>query len=71
MRIIGGLTCTIFLEHGHPMRSVTENWVGLADIPRRQGSEPKWDSTTSQMTRPGWIIIVSKAMKPGEWVFSR
>ena len=48
------------------MRSVTENLVGLADFPRRQGSSPKWDSATSQMSRPGWIIIVSEATKLGD-----
>ena len=71
MRTIGGPICTVFREHGHPIRSVTENRVGPADLPRRQGLRPKWDSGTSQMTRPGWIIIVSEAMKPGEGVFSR
>ena len=53
------------------MRSIAGKRVGLADLPRRQGLGPKWDSTTSEMTRPGWIIIVSGALKPGEGVFSR
>ena len=53
------------------MRSIIENRVGLADLPRRQGSGPKGDLPTSQMTSPCWIIIVSETMKPGEGVFSR
>ena len=37
----------------------------------RQGSGPKGDSATSQMTRSGQITIVSEAMKPEEGVFRR
>ena len=53
------------------MRSVTENRVELADLPKRQGLGPKWDSATSQMTRPGWIKIVSEATKLAQGGFSR
>ena len=70
MRAIGGSICTVLWEYGHPTRSVTENSAGPAALPRRQGLGPKWDSATSQITRPGQIIIVSEAMKPGEGVFS-
>ena len=71
MRTIGGLIWIVLWEHGHPMRSVMENWVGLADSPRRWELGPMWDSATSQMTRPGQIIIVSEATKPGEGMLSR
>ena len=66
-RPIEGLVGTVPWEHGH----ITESRVGQVDLLRRQGSGPKGDSATSQMTRPGWIIIVSEATKPGEGVFSR
>ena len=71
MRTTGGPICTLLWEYGYPMRSVTENRLGLADLPRRQGLGPKWDSASPQKTRPGRIIIVSEATKPGEGVFSR
>ena len=70
-RDMGGLVGTVLWEHGHTMRSITESRAGLATLPRRQESGPKGDSAISQMTRPGKIIIVSEAMKPGEGVFSR
>ena len=69
-RTMGGLVGTVLWEHGHPMRSTAESRVG-PDLSRRQGSGPKGDSSTSQMTRHGQIIIVSETMKPEEWVFSR
>ena len=68
---MGGLVGTVLWKHGHPTRSIAESGVGPVDLPRRQGSGPKGDSATSQITRPGWIIIVSEATKPGEGVFSR
>ena len=71
MQTTGGLIGTVLWEHGHPMRSTAEKRVGPADLPRRQGFGPKWDSATSQITRPGWIIIVDEATKPGEGVFCR
>ena len=68
-RTMGGLIGTAIWEHGHP-RYITESRVGLVNFPRRLGSGLKWDSATSQMTRPGQIIIVSEAMKSGEGMFS-
>ena len=53
------------------MRSVTGNWVELADFPRTQGLGPMWDSANSQMTTPGLIIVATEATKSGEGVFSR
>ena len=70
-RTTGGLVGTVLWEHGHPTRSIAESRVGPADLPRRQGSRPKGDSATSQMTQPAWIVIVSEATKPGEGVLSR
>ena len=70
-RTTGGLVGTVLWEHGHPKRSITESRTGLADLSRRQGYGPKGDSAISQMTRPGWIIIVSEVTKPGKGVFSR
>ena len=71
MRIIGGPICTVLWEHGYPTRSVTENWAEPVDFSKRQGLGPVWDSATSQMMRPGQILRVSEAIKPGEGVFSR
>ena len=66
-----GPISSVLWEHGHSTRPITENRVGPANLSRRQGPESKWDSATSQMTRPGQIIIVSEATKHGEGVFSR